>query len=111
VKQDYPEVPLVFASDIHDTAWLNIGGADIRLSPETPPASEQEQYHDEQLGDRKVREYRAGPTEVRLETVVTWVCPADLGDEACEVTRYDGTIAVKTARGSETISVRGECGC
>jgi hypothetical protein len=103
-----PEHHEVFEWDFDaPTAWMHLGGHDVELSV----VSEKEvavRRGRQSIGDRRMLHLRGHGYDVRLETRATTECRDD--DESCEAWTEEGTIAVKSRAGSETVRVRGICG-
>jgi hypothetical protein len=94
----------VFLSDFDGRAVMNINGHDTKLTlvrskePEGEPTK----------GDRSSYWYSAGAVEVRVDYVVSDVCPPD--DESCEVVYYTATIHVASRASKQVVAVYGLCG-
>ena len=63
----------------------------------------------ETVGDRYVSKWKEGTTEVTLNYRVTFVCPPN--DDACEVTRFEGAMTVKTGQKLRHFPIWGDSGC
>ena len=98
----------VFFSSIEDeekTAWMNIGGADlkVRLVKKFDPKGTV------RVGSKSTRQYTAGNVLVDATYVATEVCGRD--DESCESTSYAATFVVKKGRAMQILKATGGCGC
>jgi hypothetical protein len=94
----------IFSSDDQNFAWMNIGGQDIELKllRSTDPKVIR-------VGSRSTRIYRASGIKVTVSFVTTWICPPR--DEACEVTRYNGTFTLTKGGLKRVVILKGDCGC
>ena len=88
-----------------DATYTNVDGKEVTLR--LVAASQRRRR--ERVGDRSWETYSAGNLKVRVDYVVTEVCPVN--DEGCEVTHYRATMIV--TRGKERRVVKGvaSCGC
>lgn len=99
----------VFSSSIDDekTAWMNIGGRDVKLTLEKETGLKGKE--EERVGSRSRAMYASGDITVSGTYVVTRVC--DPNDESCESTQYDVTFVVKKGTKSQVVKAVGSCGC
>jgi len=99
----------VFSSSIDDekTAWMNIGGRDVKLTLEREIGLKGKEA--ERVGSRSSATYASGDIQVSGTYVVTQVC--DPNDESCESTQYDVTFVVRKGRKSQVVKAVGSCGC
>ena len=91
-------------SDSEDNAVMNINGKDLNLKL----VSHNEPHGVLKKGDRSTWTYSRQGIKVRVDFVVTGLCPP--GDEACEVTYYDATITVTRGNNKQLVIVKGVCG-
>jgi hypothetical protein len=96
--------PYVFAASIDGPAWVNLGGADLRV----PPAG-QTSCAAERLAEKCSWTYRDGGVHVTLSAAVTRVCPPT--DESCESATMRGTLTAESQGQTFTAEVEGVCGC
>ena len=109
----------IFSSSIDDekTAWMNIGGRDVKLTLEKETGLKgNEEGHGiisfqtkERVGSRSRAMYASGDIKVTATYVVTHVCAEN--DENCESTDYDVTFVVKKGPRSQVVKAVGSCGC
>jgi len=62
-----------------------------------------------QLGDKQSFHLIGDGLEVRIDCTTSRVC--ELDSESCEATWFDGFMQIRSGSESETIPVRGACGC
>jgi len=99
----------VFYSSIDDdkTAWMNVGGRDVKLMLEKETGLKGKE--EERVGSRSRALYALGNISVSGTYVVTRVC--DPNDESCESTQYDVSLVVKKGSKSQVVKAVGGCGC
>lgn len=99
----------IFYSSIDDdkTAWMNIGGRDVKLTLEREVGLKGKE--EERVGSRSSATYAFGDIRVSGTYIVTRVC--DPNDEDCESTQYDVTFVVKKGRRAQVVKAVGSCGC
>ncbi len=97
----------MFVSSIEedDTAWMNIGGRDVKLSL----VSVQGRIGKDGVDTRSTERYATGDITVVGRYIVTKVCAPE--DENCESTSYSVTFVVTKGRQSQTVKAVGSCGC
>jgi hypothetical protein len=97
----------IFESDLDLTsASMNIDGRDLKLKIVGKPSRLPDKV---KKGFHFTRQYSAGSIQVKVDFVVSWLCPPK--DESCEVTNYDVTLTVEKGERKQTIQLKGGCGC
>ena len=91
-------------SDSEDNAVMNIDGQDMNLKL----VSHREPRGPSKKGDRSTWTYSRRGITVRVDFVVTALCPPN--DEVCEVIYYDATITVTRGTNKQLVIVKGVCG-
>ena len=91
-------------SDSEENAVMNIDGKDMNLKL----VSHREPRGASKKGDRSTWTYSRVGIKVRVDFVVTGLCPPN--DEACEVIYYDATITVTRGNNKQLVIVKGVCG-
>ena len=100
--------PVVWQGSDQVDASVGVNGEVVRTTRESH--EELPKLPDrESVGDRFRQVQRFGELRVILDYETTWVCPEN--DEACEVTRYKGTLTVRRGKQRRSFKVRGDCGC
>ncbi|MBS1811878.1 MAG: hypothetical protein JST84_27200 [Acidobacteria bacterium] len=99
------ESRLVFVDDLGETALMNIDGKDVKL----PHLRHYERQAKLKVGDKSWWEYQKNDLKVRLDFVVTKVCPPK--DESCEVTHYNAQLSVTRGAQKQILKTKGTCGC
>jgi len=94
----------VFLNDYGENAVMNIDGKDVKFKL----VSHHQSTEKAKKGDRSTWTYAARGTTVRVDFVVTGVCPPN--DESCEVTSYDATITVTRGGSQQQVLAKGQCG-
>lgn len=101
----YQSERYIFLSGFDGNAVMNINGRDsdlklLRSQPRRDP--------EPAIGGRSSFWYGAGPVKVRVDYVVTGLCPPD--SESCEVVYYRAVITVTRGSARRVIVARGLCG-
>ena len=99
----------IFYSSIDEekTAWMNIGGRDVKLTLEKETGLKGKE--EERVGSQSSATYASGDIRVSGTYIVTRVC--DPNDEDCESTQYAVTFVVKKGRRAQVVKAVGSCGC
>jgi hypothetical protein len=100
----------IFFSSIEDdlkTAWMNIGGRDVKLTLEKEEGLKGKEQ--ERVGSRSTARFAAADIKVNATYIVTRVC--DAHDESCESTDYAATFVVRKSAKSQVVKAAGSCGC
>ena len=99
----------IFFSSIDDekSAWMNVGGRDVKLTLEKETGLKGKE--EERVGSRSTATYSSRDIRVTGTYVVSRVC--DANDENCESTQYDVTFVVKKGTKSQVVKASGGCGC
>jgi len=79
----------IFVSLSDESAYINLNGRTLKLRP---VAASKEKRH-EHVGDRSWKTYAARGVRVRIDLVVSGVCPPN--DEQCEATHYNAIFTVR----------------
>jgi hypothetical protein len=98
----------VFADDLDGTAWMNIGGSDVRFKL-TRTISAPEDQSKAKHGDRTVLEYKSGQFSLTITQTVTTPCPE--GDDSCEWVGMNADIKLSDGKKTKRIRAIGGCGC
>lgn len=94
----------IFVSNYENDAVVNINGSTVHLHlSRKQPASESKL----QLGDRATFWYKSDELQVRVDYVVTGLCPS--GNESCGVTSYDAILSLKRGKQNKTVAAKGVC--
>ena len=96
----------VFTSDLEKRGLVNVNGADIPVT--LIRSTEGGQKHKPTIGERSTFWYRGGEVEVRVDYVVTGVCPHQ--SESCGVTYYDAILTITRGKANKTVAAKGACG-
>ncbi len=97
----------VFQWDFNDEAWINLGGADLRLHLLSSRGMNLEEWVGS-IGDKQVVTFSGKDVRVIVTMTLRSKCPAS--DESCEAVRVDGKVLVKTPKHSIVFRARGMCG-
>ena len=100
----YSSERYIFLSDFESHAIVNIGGRDTMLAL----VRSNEPNKEARKGDRWTSWYRGDRIQVRVDYVVSSLCPPD--DESCEVVYYRATIVVTRGATTRTVAAYGLCG-
>ncbi len=102
---DLRNLRLIFSHTFGDTARMSINGrrVKLRLSNASKEASTFE------VGDRSWETYSARGLRVRVDFVISGVCPPNA--ENCEAYSYNATIAVRQRGRKIVVRATGICGC
>lgn len=98
----------IFWLEDSGTGLMRIDGSLIHLSP-THREEHLEVPGKKSVGDRYYDKWQLGDIVVEFRYQTTFLCPPD--DEACEVTRFEGTMTVTTAAGRKAFAIEGDVGC
>ena len=102
-----PTLNSVFCLDPKGGAVVKVNGRVIPLTFKQRREHNKIAKHDS-VGDRVVEVWQSADTSVTLNYRITFVCPP--GDEACEVTRYEGTMQVQIGTSKCSYHVWGHLG-
>ncbi len=103
-SERYSAAHSIFLSDYEGHAIVNLDGRDTKLNL----VRSKEPKEEPRKGDRSSYWYKGDVIVVRVDYVVTGLCPAD--DESCEVVYYHATIVVANRSVKQTIAAQGICG-
>ncbi len=104
LPETYSAERYIFLSDDEGHAIVNLDGRDTKLNLVRSKEPEEEP----RKGDRSSYWYKGDVIVVRVDYVVTGLCPAD--DESCEVVYYRATIVVEKRSVKQTLAAQGICG-
>jgi hypothetical protein len=100
------EGKFVFISDFENRALVNVNGTDISVTLVTPKGGGQK--HEPAIGERSTFEYAGEGIEIRIDYLVTGVCPQR--SESCGVTYYDAILTIRHGKQSKSVAAKAVCG-
>ena len=103
-SEKYSAEHYIFLSDVEGHGIVNLDGRDTKLNL----VRSREPKGEIRKGDRSTHWYMADAIAVRVDYVVTGLCPPD--DESCEVIYYRATVVVGNRSVKQTLTARGICG-
>jgi hypothetical protein len=95
----------IFISPMDESAYINLNGKTLKLRLVAASKEKAAQT----IGDRSWETYSAGSLRVRIDYIVSWLCPPN--DEACEVTYYKAVMTVTRQKQKTVAKAIGLCGC
>ena len=106
LSKDVWHGPYVFTSDYQNHASVNLEGSDRSLT--LVKSRENSLKRDPRIGERSSYWYAGKGLRVRVDYVVTGVCPPD--SESCEVFYYRAELSITIEHRTEKVVGRGICG-
>jgi hypothetical protein len=96
---------IVFWSEDRKTAVLNVNGKDTTFKL----VKEGKRPTNQKIGSRFSDQYAANGITINIDYLTTHVCKP--GEEDCEATSYNATIAATKGKLKTIIKTKGACGC
>jgi hypothetical protein len=96
---------VIFRGFFDETAQMNINGRRVKLRL----SNASDEAHAFEVGDRSWETYAAPGVRVRVDFVISGVCPPS--SENCEVTFYNAMITVRQRGRKIVVRTIGICGC
>lgn len=89
--------------ELEEPATMFVNGDVVRLKVETSP------FYAKRVGEKYDIQLSSPTVSARGSMTSTWVCPRK--QEACELSKFQGSLSVQTPQGRAVLPLVGSCGC